>query len=319
MGGEAPFRALIEYSIGGGWGDEEPRPDAIAVRIIRGTDFSNITSGAYEQVPRRFESREKAERRLLRAGDIVLEISGGSSTSNQSTGRTLFITQEILERLKDPAIPASFCRLVRVRTDVVEPRYAYYALQEMYRSGRAGLYEHHSTGISNFQFEYFLDREVVRLPSLPEQRAIAHILGTLDDKIELNRRMSETLEAMARALFKAWFVDFEPVRAKRRGTLQRAPTRWPRHILDLFPDRLVPSELGEIPEGWGVGQVRDIGSVICGRTPSTNVQGYYGDNIPFVTIPDMHHKVFVIDTQKSYPILGQLPSQLNCCLRVLFA
>ncbi|MHB1667455.1 restriction endonuclease subunit S [Thiomonas sp.] len=90
------------------------------------------------------------------------------------------------------------------------------------------------------------------LPPLPEQRAIAHILGTLDDKIELNRRMSETLEAMARALFKAWFVDFEPVRAKMEGRWQRGLPLpgLPAHLYDLFPDRLVESELGEISEGW---------------------------------------------------------------------
>jgi type I restriction enzyme S subunit len=105
-----------------------------------------------------------------------------------------------------------------------------------------------------------LQRITVRIPPLPEQCAIAHILGTLDDKIELNRRMSETLEQMARALFKAWFVDFEPVRAKCRGDHDGRP-RWqrgqslpglPAHLYDLFPDRLVDSELGEIPEGWGV-------------------------------------------------------------------
>ena len=88
----------------------------------------------------------------------------------------------------------------------------------------------------------------VQLPSEAEQRAIAHILGTLDDKIELNRRRNETLEAMARALFKSWFVDFDPVRAKMEG---RNPGL-PRDIADLFPDRLVDSELGEIPEGWEV-------------------------------------------------------------------
>jgi len=103
----------------------------------------------------------------------------------------------------------------------------------------------------------------IRVPPLPEQRAIAHILGTLDDKIELNRRMSETLEAMARALFKAWFVDFEPVRAKCRGDLDGRPRWWrslpgkgrfhTRPYDDLFPDRLVDSELGEIPEGWRIG------------------------------------------------------------------
>ena len=90
----------------------------------------------------------------------------------------------------------------------------------------------------------------VRCPGFEEseQRAIAHILGTLDEKIELNRRMNETLEAMARALFKSWFVDFDPVRAKMEGR----DTGLPKHIADLFPGRLVDSEMGKIPEGWEV-------------------------------------------------------------------
>jgi type I restriction enzyme, S subunit len=98
----------------------------------------------------------------------------------------------------------------------------------------------------------------LRIPPLPEQRAIAHILGTLDDKIELNRRMSETLEAMARALFKSWFVDFDPVRAKAEGR----DTALPKPLADLFPARLVDSELGEIPDGWKVGR---LGDVLCQR------------------------------------------------------
>ena len=90
------------------------------------------------------------------------------------------------------------------------------------------------------------------LPPLTEQRAIAHVLGTLDDKIELNRRMNETLEEMARALFKSWFVDFEPVRAKMEGRWRRGESLpgLPAEHYDLFPARLVESELGEIPEGW---------------------------------------------------------------------
>ena len=106
-----------------------------------------------------------------------------------------------------------------------------------------------------------LDHLTVPIPPLHEQRTIAHILGTLDDKIELNRSMNETLEEMARALFKSWFVDFEPVRAKLEG-------RWrcgeslpglPADIYNLFPDRLVPSEMGKIPEGW---EVRPLGEVV---------------------------------------------------------
>jgi type I restriction enzyme S subunit len=90
--------------------------------------------------------------------------------------------------------------------------------------------------------------QALPLPPLEHQRAIASVLSTLDDKIELNRRMSETLEAMARALFKSWFVDFDPVRAKAEG---RDPGLF-KEVADLFPAGFVDSELGEIPRGWCV-------------------------------------------------------------------
>ena len=89
------------------------------------------------------------------------------------------------------------------------------------------------------------------IPPMREQHAIAHILGTLDDKIELNRRMNETLEAIARALFKSWFVDFDPVRAKAEGR----DVGLPRALGQLFPDSFEDSELGEIPKGW---QIADL-------------------------------------------------------------
>ncbi len=100
-----------------------------------------------------------------------------------------------------------------------------------------------------------LHEELARLPTdVGEQRAIAHVLGTLDDKIESNRRMNETLEAMARALFKSWFVDFDPVRAKIEGR----DTGLPRDLVDLFPDRMVDSELGPIPAGWEVFRLDEL-------------------------------------------------------------
>lgn len=94
----------------------------------------------------------------------------------------------------------------------------------------------------------------LKVPPLPEQRAIAHILGTLDDKIEVNRKMAATLEAMARALFKSWFVDFDPVRAKAEG----CDPGLPPHLTALFPDRLEETEQGEAPEGWLIGRLLDL-------------------------------------------------------------
>ena len=105
-----------------------------------------------------------------------------------------------------------------------------------------------------------LRKVILPMPPLATQRAIAHILGTLDHKIELNRRMNETLEAMARALFKSWFVDFDPVRAKMDGRWRDGESLpgLPAEHYDLFPDRLVDSELGEIPEGWEVESFSEI-------------------------------------------------------------
>jgi type I restriction enzyme S subunit len=135
----------------------------------------------------------------------------------------------------------------------------------------------------------------IRIPPLPEQRAIAHILGTLDDKIELNRRMSETLEQMARALFKAWFVDFEPVRAKMEGRWRRGQSLpgLPAHLYDLFPARLVDSELGEIPEGWRVGTISDCCIRIQnGGTPSRNNPYFWVEgNIPWLTSAEVRQPI----------------------------
>jgi type I restriction enzyme S subunit len=114
-------------------------------------------------------------------------------------------------------------------------------------------------------------------PPLSEQRAIAHILGTLDDKIELNRRMNETLEAMARALFKSWFVDFDPVRAKAAG----CDPGLPKPLADLFPDFLEDSELGEIPKGWEVGSIDDEFDLTMGQSPPGETYNEVGEGLPF--------------------------------------
>jgi len=109
----------------------------------------------------------------------------------------------------------------------------------------------------------------IPLPPLSEQRAIAHILGTLDDKIELNRKMNRTLETMAQAIFKSWFVDFDPVRAKAAGRDHGLP----KPLADLFPDSFEDSELGEIPLGWRVSRIRELTSKIqYGLTQSASTE-----------------------------------------------
>jgi type I restriction enzyme S subunit len=123
-------------------------------------------------------------------------------------------------------------------------------------------------------------------PPLVEQKAIAAVLGALDDKIELNRKMNETLEAMARALFKSWFVDFDPVRAKAEG---RDPGL-PAHIAALFPDSFEGSELGEIPFGWAVGKFGDVAD-----NPRRGISpGEIPEETPYIALEHMPRKCIAL-------------------------
>lgn len=125
----------------------------------------------------------------------------------------------------------------------------------------------------------------IEIPSEKEdQRRIASILSSLDRKIELNNKINADLEEMAQAIFKNWFVDFEP-----------------------FKDgKFVDSELGMIPEGWKVGCLGDMGAVVCGKTPSKSNSNYYGGDIPFIKIPDMHGNVFVENSEDRLTEEGSL-------------
>jgi type I restriction enzyme S subunit len=143
----------------------------------------------------------------------------------------------------------------------------------------------------------------IPLPPVSEQRAIAHILGTLDDKIELNRRMNETLEEMGRAIFRSWFVDFDPVRAKAEG---RDPGL-PRHIADLFPDRFEDSKVGEIPAGWKVETIGEVVRVVGGGTPSTKEPAFWeGGTHCWATPRDLSklQDLILLDTERKVTDAG---------------
>ena len=178
------------------------------------------------------------------------------------------------------------------------PEFRRYAIGQM--EGTSGRQRVPSSAIERFP---------IALPSLPEQRAISHILGTLDDKIELNRKQNETLEAMARALFKAWFVDFEPVRAKLEGRWQRGQSLpgLPAHLYDLFPDRLVESELGEIPKGWRHSTIGEEVTVCGGSTPSTKESEFWeGGHHCWATPKDLSALKFpvLLDTDRKITDAG---------------
>lgn len=142
---------------------------------------------------------------------------------------------------------------------------------------------------------YVRDFEV---PPLPEQKAIAAVLGALDDKIELNRRMNATLEAMARALFQSWFVDFDPVRAKLDD---RKPVGLDPATASLFPATFQDSPLGYIPKGWKVGSILRQADLLSGGTPKTDVPNYWNGDVPWASAKDVSQcgDAFLVSTDRT--------------------
>jgi type I restriction enzyme S subunit len=203
---------------------------------------------------------------VLQSNDILLNITGDGITF----GRACIVSPEIL-----PACVNQHVAIIRLDTQRANAGYVLAFLThpdvklyiESFNAGGS------RRAITKGHIESFK----LPLPPLPEQRAIAHILGTLDDKIELNRRMNETLEAMARALFKSWFVDFDPVRAKA----EERDTGLPKDIAELFPDSFEDSELGEIPRGWRVGSVDDEFDLTMGQSPPGETYNKTGVGLPF--------------------------------------
>ncbi len=143
---------------------------------------------------------------------------------------------------------------------------------------------------------------IIPLPSLDEQRAISYIISTLDEKIELNRKINQSLEAMARAIFKSWFEDFDPVRAKAEGR----DLGLPPDLVQIFPDSFEDSELGEIPKGWTARPFSEFVQIIGGGTPKTTVAEYWGGNIPWFSVADAPDDgdVYVINTDKKITQAG---------------
>ena len=222
------------------------------VKIVNmGELFANPRLGA---IPMRRVNLSKSEQRRfsVQAGDLIF---ARRSLVAEGAGRCCVI-------LETDELTAFESSIIRARPDptISDSLFLYY-----YFNSPQGLHSLDTirrqvavAGITGTD----LSQLPVPLPALPEQRAIANILGTLDDKIELNRRMNQTLEAMARAIFQDWFVDFGPVRAKIEGQDPYLPPE----LWDLFPDELVDSELGEIPEGWEVGNLGDVA-----RSPTRSV------------------------------------------------
>ena len=237
---EKPFQEVIDFREGPGILAKDFREDGVPLvrlaGLIRG---ASVLEGCNYLDPESVVKRWDQFR--LELGDVLLSTSA-------SLGRIAVVGEEGIG-----AIPYTGIIRMRPRYTTVHGPFIRYLLE-----GPDFQQQCEMVGVGSVIRHFgpmHLRQMTLKVPPLPDQRAIAHVLGTLDDKIELNWRMNRTLEEMARTLFQDWFVDFGPTRAKMEGQDPYLPPE----LWGLFPDKLVDSELGEIPEGW---EIKPLGEII---------------------------------------------------------
>ena len=256
-------------------------------------DISSVGEGAITESPKVIKLKEAPSRakRLVSQNDTVI-------STVRPNRRSMFFAKEP----KQNWVLSTGFAVLRPLSEKIEPRFLY-------------------ASVFNREFtEYLISREKgaaypavlpediyeaeILLPPLPEQKSIARILSSLDDKIELNRRMNETLEAMARAIFKDWFVDFGPTRAKQEGRAAYLP----EHLWSLFPEA-IDRETG-LPIGWNNTPFSNFVSIVGGGTPKTQVQEYWNGGIPWFSVVDTPPKgsIFVDKTEKNISERGLMES-----------
>lgn len=208
----------------------------------------------------------------VRPGDMLFSWSGQPETSIDVfwwNGPEGWLNQHVFRVTPKPCVHRTF----------------FYYLLRYLRPNFVGIASNKQTTGLGHVTKRDLENMEVAYPDPKEQQAIACILGALDDKIELNRRRNRTLEALARAIFQSWFVDFDPVRAKATGD---QPPGLKPELAALFPDSFEQTDQGEIPTGWRVSPIGDMVQVLGGGTPSTKEPAYWeGGTHPFCTPKDM--------------------------------
>ncbi len=243
-------------------------------RIIR-KDFPHVSD----------DDSNRLSKYTLRKGDIVFSRVG--SVDRRS----------LVRQTEEGWLFSGRCLRVRPNPDKIDPGYLSYffgmeTFQEHIRSVAVGA----TMPSLNTQI---LSNVAVFYPPLPVQRSIADVLGALDDKIEQNRQTAGKLERLAQAIFRAWFVDFEPVKAKAAGADSFASMPW--NVFDALPTRFIDSEIGPVPEGWEVVSIGDVATVKGGGTPSTKTPDYWdGGEHCWATPRDMsrlRHPV-LLDTER---------------------
>ncbi len=237
------------------------------VALIRSQNVYNDGFIHYGLVYITEEHAEQLSNVTVNPEDVLLNITG------DSVARCCQVDSRVL-----PARVNQHVSIIRPNPEELHPRFLRYFLISPSMQSEMLSWSH--TGATRKALtKGMIESFKVPRPALAVQKSIAHILGSLDDKIELNRQINRTLEKMAQAIFKSWFIDFDPVRA-RRGELQCA-LNLPPETLNLFPDSFEESELGEIPKGWEALTVEAGFDVTMGQSPPGSTYNENGDGLPF--------------------------------------
>ncbi|QBD83365.1 restriction endonuclease subunit S [Ktedonosporobacter rubrisoli] len=174
----------------------------------------------------------------------------------------------------------------------------------MYESRRIEVFHVQHTGVARFQYTLFATTTSINLPPNDEQREVVRLLSCLDKRIELNQRMNKTLEGIAQTLFKSWFVNFDPVKAKAEG---RKPEGMDEATVALFPSTFIESILGPIPKGWAISEIGKEVEVVGGSTPSTQEAAYWENGDFYWATPKDLSKLkspILLDTERKITELG---------------
>ena len=194
------MNSIFDYYIGGGWGNDEKSDDfPIEASVIRGADFPGVWRYDISSCPKRYHKVSNYKSRQLMDGDIIMEISGG--TSEQPVGRSVLVTQDMIDRFEDGrVICASFCKLIRLKKEEVSPYYFYYWMHYLYDTRIIDRFQLQSTGIINFKFEAFLRKGLVMLPPMETMKKfesqIIPIIKQINNLATQNENLAKQREAL---------------------------------------------------------------------------------------------------------------------------
>lgn len=254
---------IIDSFISGDWGEESPTQDTPnAAYCVRGADIVPITNHNFTDIPKRYVCDRTKETKLLEAGDLVIEKSGGSPT--QSTGRIVYVSEDLI-KAKGNVVCSNFCTAFRVKAGW-NPLYVYYFWQNVYNHGAFFNFEGKTSGIKNLQLDNAMSAIDIEYLPLEKQNQIVASLASIEEKIKVNRQINDNLEAMAKQLYDYWFVQFDfPNEEGKPYKSSGGAMVWNENLKR------------EIPQGWVVEKMGKCTNVLLGGTPDTNDNSLWGN------------------------------------------